>query len=148
MIPADINLEPLVRELKINTSEGGNKIWDPIRKKWIMLYPEELVRQLVICYLTKYKSYSAGRIAVEKSFLINGLLKRYDIAVMDNLLKPYLLIECKAFNINIRQDVFDQIARYQSTLDSTYLMVTNGAQTFCFYADHEKKQYLFLSDIP
>lgn len=145
---ANINLEPLIRELKINTSDDGKKIWDPVRKKWFILYPEELVRQLVICYLTKCKNYSTGRIAVEKSITVNGLQKRFDIAVMDEMLRPYLLIECKAFNTNIRQSVFDQIARYQSTLDSTYLMVTNGAQSFCFYADHEKKQYQFLDDIP
>ncbi len=148
MKQANIQLEPLVKELKINTTADGNKIWDPVRKKWFLLYPEELVRQLVICYLTKFKNYNTGRIAVEKSFVINGLNKRYDIVVMDELLKPYLLIECKAFNINIKQAVFDQIARYQSTLDSTYLMITNGANTFCFYADHQKKQYQFLEDIP
>lgn len=144
----DINLHEFQSFLKIK-SEGENKyIWDPIRKKYLVPQPEELVRQLLILYLTQKLDYPISRIQVEKSLKVLGQYKRYDIIVYDQHIEPYLLIECKSHKEAIDQSVVDQVSRYNITLNAPYLLVTNGVQSYCCAVNRKSKQVRFLDAIP
>jgi len=99
-------------------------------------------------YLIKQKKYPKSLINVEKELLVNNLCKRYDIVVYNPDGSIYLIVECKAPSININQDTFDQIARYNMTLNATYLMVTNGLNHYYCTMDFENERYQFLKDIP
>ena len=129
--------------------EGQRKlIFDSIRKKYVVLTPEEWVRQHIVHYLITEKETPISLIAVEKQLTINTLIKRFDILVFNKKGLPQLIIECKAPSIKITQETFDQIARYNLKLNTNYLMVTNGLQHYFCKLDHENKQYKFLKDIP
>ena len=135
---------------QLKTKKENNKrfLYDPIRKKYLVLLPEELVRQLVVAFLIKKKTYNKNRIAIEKSLMVNGLPKRWDILVYDELTNPWMLIECKAPTVKISQDTFDQIARYNLSLNVPYLLVTNGLQSYCCEIDYQNQTYEFLDEIP
>jgi type I site-specific restriction endonuclease len=133
---------------RFKNSENKVAIFDEIRKKFILLTPEEWVRQHVVKFLLEEKKYPKSHINVEKIIKINGLTKRYDVVVFQPDGKIYLLVECKAPEIIIAQSTFDQIARYNMTLDAGYLMVTNGLNHYFCQIDHEQEQYIFLRDLP
>jgi hypothetical protein len=129
-------------------SDATTHIYDPIRRKYLVLQPEELVRQFVLQYLNLEKKYPFKQIRTEKSLIINELQKRCDILIYDKQIQPYLLVECKAAHIPIDQAVFEQIARYNLVLQVPYLLVTNGLQTYCCEMNYEKQSFRFLSAIP
>ncbi len=110
---------------------GKSEIFDPIRKKFLVLQPEELVRQLVLQYLHLDCGISLKQMRSEFGIIVNNLQKRCDIVVFDYQIQPRLIVECKAVNIPITQGVFDQIARYNLRLRVPFLMVTNGLTTYC-----------------
>jgi len=134
--------------IAIKTDHSKTLILDIIRKKYVILTPEEWVRQHFVHFLINEKKVPATLIAIEQSLRLNRLEKRSDIVVYDNKLIPLLVVECKAPEINISQKAFDQIARYNMTINARYLIVTNGLQHFACYMDHEKQAYTFLPDIP
>jgi len=115
---------------RVKNSQNKALIFDLIRKKFVVLTPEEWVRQHVINYLLNDKEYPQSHINVEKQIVLNGLKKRYDIVVFNADGTIHLLVECKAPKIKITQKTFDQIAQYNIDLDATYLMVTNGVSHF------------------
>ena len=119
-----------------------------IRKKFVVLQPEEWVRQHCVQYLINEKKYPISLINVEKELKINQLSKRYDIVVFNNDGSILIIIECKSPNIAITQATFDQIAKYNLTLNATYLMVTNGINHYYCQMDFENERYNFLKDIP
>jgi len=123
-------------------------VFDEIRKKFVILTPEEWVRQHVVHFLLQEKKYPKSLINVEKLLTINGLVKRYDIVVFNNDGSIFILVECKAPQVKISQTVFDQIARYNMTMQSRFLMVTNGHNHYFCQMDYEKGQYLFLEELP
>ena len=128
---------------------GGKKeIFDGIRKKFITLTSEEWVRQHVVAYLVTGKNVPSSLIGIEVSMKINSLQKRGDIVVYNKSGKPCMIIECKAPEIRITQDVFEQVARYNMTLNVSYLVVTNGLEHYACFIDHENSEYQFLKDIP
>src|SRR5690606_22260242 len=133
---------------RFKNSENKTSIFDVIRKKFVILQPEEWVRQHCIHYLINEKKYPFSLINIEKELIINGLKKRYDIVVFDTKGKIHLIVECKAPSITITQDTFDQIARYNLAVNATYLMVTNGLNHYYCQMDFEAERYLFLKDIP
>ena len=133
---------------RFKNSENKVLIFDEIRKKFVVLTPEEWVRQHVIQFLLVEKKYSKSYINVEKSIKINGLTKRYDVVVFQPNGKLFLLVECKAPEVSISQHTFDQIARYNMVLESEYLMVTNGLNHYFCQMDFEKEQYQFLKELP
>ncbi len=133
---------------RFKNSENKVAIFDEIRKKFIILTPEEWVRQHVVHYLILEKKYPKSLINVEKVLKINGLSKRYDGVVFNPDGSIFLLIECKAPEIKISQNTFDQIARYNLTLKANYLMVTNGQNHYFCQMDFEKQQYVFLNELP
>ena len=133
---------------KLKSSENKTLIFDIIRKKYVILTPEEWVRQHVVHFLLKEKSYPISLIAVEKQIKINKRVKRTDIVVYNKQGTPEILIECKAPNIKITQTTFNQIARYNLTANSNYLMVTNGLAHYICQIDKNNKTYIFLEDFP
>lgn len=133
---------------RIKSSENKTLIFDIVRKKYVVLTPEEWVRQHVLMYLIEEKNYPISLIAVEKQLKINSLVKRTDIVVFNRDGKPEIIIECKAPSITISQETFDQIARYNLTLQANYLMVTNGLAHYYCQTDLENETYVFLQKLP
>jgi len=133
---------------KIKSKENKQFIFDLIRKKYVVLTPEEWVRQHILHFLIFKKGYPKSLIAVEKQLTINTLIKRFDILVFNTKGLPHLIIECKAPKVKISQNAFDQIARYNLKLNAEYLMVSNGLQHYFCKLDTVNEQYLFLKDLP
>lgn len=123
-------------------------ILDQIRKKWVILTPEEWVRQHTIYYLVDQKKYPAGLIGVEKSIMVNKMNKRFDLVCYNQNTKPVLLVECKAPEVEITQTVLDQALRYNSQLQVSYLLLTNGITHVIAFIDYENKKLEYLNDIP
>lgn len=119
-------------KVKLKKIKDKVMVFDVIRKDWFVCTPEEWVRQHVINYLITTKKYPASLIAVEKSLMLNDLIKRYDIVVYSNDLKPYLLVECKAMYIELNAAVAEQAMRYNLVLNAPYFMITNGVEEFVF----------------
>lgn len=133
---------------RLKNRENKRFIFDEIRKKFVVLQPEEWVRQHCLRFLTENKKFPKSLINVEKELNINGLTKRYDIVIYNSDGSIHLIVECKSPKININQDTFDQIAQYNLTLNATYLMVTNGINHYYCAMDFEAERYEFLKDIP
>jgi len=134
--------------LKIKQSEGKSSVFDIIRKKYVALTREEWVRQNFIHFLIEEKHYPQSLISVEYSMKLLKMHKRSDIVLFDNQGSPRLIVECKAPEIKISQDTFDQAARYNMSLKVDYLIVTNGLDHYCCKINYEKESYEFLTDIP
>jgi hypothetical protein len=135
-------------EFRLKSSENKHLIFDRNRKKYVVLTPEEWVRQHVLHYLTEVKKYPASLISLEKILKINGLTRRYDLIARSPSGKVLLMVECKAPEIKINQEVFDQIARYNLSLNADLLMVTNGLEHFYCKMDYSNSRYEFLPDLP
>lgn len=133
---------------RFKNSENKVSIFDEIRKKFILLTPEEWVRQHVVQFLLQDKKYPKSYINVEKLIKINDLSKRYDVVVFQPNGEIFLLIECKAPEVPISQQTFDQIARYNLVLKAKYLMVTNGLNHYFCQMDFENEKYVFLKELP
>jgi len=130
-------------------SEGERKyIFDGIRRKYILLTPEEWVRQNFIRYLSEEKQYPLSLFGVEMHFRINKLSKRGDIILFNRKGEAKVIVECKAPAVRINQKAFDQIARYNMKFRVDYLIVTNGMQHYCCRMDYEKGTYTYLEEIP
>lgn len=140
------NLPP--HQLKLRYENSRKEIFDIIRKRWLVLTPEEEVRQRFLHYMIDHKFYSPGLLAVEYSLKVNNLKRRADIIAFNSFGHPVLMVECKAPSVKINQKVFDQIARYNLSMRVDYLVVTNGLEHFCCQMDFEKQRYYFLEDIP
>nr|WP_320118395.1 type I restriction enzyme HsdR N-terminal domain-containing protein [uncultured Marinifilum sp.] len=123
-------------------------IFDSIRKKYVVLTPEEWVRQNFIRYLVEEKGYPVSLIAVEKKVDINLLPQRSDIVLYNKNANPVIIVECKSTKIKITQEVFNQVARYNMKLKVPFLVVTNGLRHFCCYMNYEKHNFKFVEDIP
>ena len=134
--------------LKTKSVEGTIQVFDVIRKKYFVLTPEEWVRQHFIHYLNNEKNYPMGLMGVEKMVKYNALKTRADIVLYTREGKAKMIVECKAPNIKITQDTFNQIAKYNFKLKVEYLVVTNGIQHFCCRMDYENNKITFLDDIP
>ena len=133
---------------RFKNNENKVSIFDEIRKKFIILTPEEWVRQHVVQFLMQEKKYPKSLINVEKVLKVNGLRKRYDVVVFNSDGSIFILIECKAPEVKIAQTTFDQIARYNMTMKSEFLMVTNGLNHYFCQMDFENEKYQFLPELP
>jgi hypothetical protein len=133
---------------RFKNSENKVSIFDDIRKKFIILTPEEWVRQNIVQFLLQEKKYPKSYINVEKLIKVNDLNKRYDIVVFKPNGELFLLIECKSPDVKITQETFDQIARYNLKLNAQFLMVTNGLNHYFCQMDFEKETYIFLEELP
>jgi hypothetical protein len=135
-------------QFKIKEENKRTQIFDTVRKKYVALTPEEWVRQHIIVFLITEKKYPASLIAVEVSLNRGTKKQRGDIVIYTNDGKPRMIIECKAPEVNITQDVFFQIARYNAPLKMNYLVVSNGISHFCCKMDYENGEHIFIKDIP
>jgi hypothetical protein len=133
---------------RFKNSENKVSIFDEIRKKFMVLTPEEWVRQHTVQFLLQEKNYPKSYINVEKLVKVNDINKRYDAVVFEPDGTIFLLVECKAPEVKISQDTFDQIARYNLKLKAKFLMVTNGLNHYFCQMDFEKEQYIFLKELP
>lgn len=133
---------------RFKNSENKTYIFDVIRKKFLLLTPEEWVRQHVVNFLIEEMNYPKSLINVEKLVKLNGINKRYDAVVFRNDGSIFLLVECKAPEVNITQQTFDQIAQYNLVLKAENLMVTNGLNHYFCQMDFENEQYIFLKELP
>jgi len=133
---------------RIKEKDEKKIIFDSCRRRWVSLTPEEWVRQNFIRYLTEEKHYPPALVAVERSLRMNQQNFRTDIVIFNKSGEPFVVIECKAPEVNISQQVFDQIVRYNMELQVKYLIVTNGMNHYCCIIDKEKCTYAYLPQIP
>lgn len=134
--------------VQLITEDKKTKILDVFRKKYLVLTPEEWVRQHFLHFLTNNLSYPIGLIAIECGLTLNNLQKRADILVYSKEGEPLLLVECKAPKVKITQNAFDQVSRYNLAFKVPYLIVTNGMQHYCCKINLKEKDYQFLKEIP
>jgi len=137
-----------IYNFRFKNSENKVSIFDEIRKKFIILTPEEWVRQHVVHYLMNEKKYPKSLINVEKVLTVNGLRKRYDVVVFNSDGSIHILVECKAPEVRISQATFDQIARYNMTMKARFLKVTNGLSHYYCQMDFKNEKYEFLTGLP
>ncbi|MDP9046692.1 MAG: type I restriction enzyme HsdR N-terminal domain-containing protein [Bacteroidota bacterium] len=133
---------------KITEQDGQLTLFDVIRKKNIVITPEEWVRQHFVQYLIRQKHYPKTLIKLEGGHKLNGMPKRSDIVVYNSSGEKILLVECKAPSVPIDQKAFDQVARYNMVHKVTLLAVSNGLQHYFCKIDLEKKIYSFIPDLP
>ena len=141
-----LNLPPY--QFKLKKADDRVQIFDAIRKKYVVLTPEEWVRQNFLQYLIQEKNYPSSLIVLEASLKYNQLQKRADVLVYDKSGIPLLMVECKAPSVKITQDTFDQVARYNMIFKVKYLIVTNGLNHFCCLMDYSDNSYRYLEMIP
>ena len=134
-------------EFKIKNIDNKRYIFDIVRKKFFILNPEEWVRQHVVSLLLE-KGISKNHIGIEKKVIVNKMNKRFDIVVYNRDGSVKLLVECKAPGVKINQAVFDQTLIYNKSLNSQFMMITNGLIHFFFKIDNKTKKYNFIREFP
>ena len=133
---------------RLKEDRGKKYIFDEIRRRFVLLTPEEWVRQHVVNYLVTCKKFPRPLISVEKGFSQNRNRQRYDLLIYNNLGNPLMIVECKAPGMEINQHVFDQAGRYNNRHKASYMLITNGMKHYCCVINLVNKQYSFLQDIP
>jgi hypothetical protein len=141
-----LNLPPY--PFKISDSNGQLTLFDEIRKKHLVITPEEWVRQHFVQYLINQKKYPKTLIKLEGGVKLNGMARRTDIVVFNPAGEKILMVECKAPSVTINQKVFDQVARYNITHKIGLLAVTNGLQHYYCTVDFNNHNYKFIEDLP
>ena len=141
-----LNLPPY--SFRVKETPGKKLIFDGFRRRWVALTPEEWVRQNFARYLTEEKHFPPSLVAVERTLRINQRDFRTDIVLFSKTGNPLVVVECKAPEVKISQQVFDQIARYNLDLRVSYLIVTNGLTHYCCRFDQSQLTYTFLPEIP
>lgn len=135
-------------KFKIVRRENKMLIFDELRKKFLVLSPEEWVRQNFVRYLMDMLKYPRALIKSEGGLNYHSLKKRTDIVIFDRLGHPFMVIECKAPGVNISQKTFDQVAQYNSVLRARYVALTNGLNHYCCGINHETRKVEFMTDFP
>jgi len=135
-------------DFKIRVRESVEQIFDPFRKKFVRLTPEEWVRMNFAMFLSRERGFPAGRLAIERSLRYNRLSKRCDILAHDDFGNPLLLVECKAPGVTINQKTFDQIMVYNLTFRVNFLLITNGLKHYACKVDFLERKVNYLNDIP
>ncbi len=137
-----------MKSLKTKTEDGITYVYDIIRKKYLVLTPEEKVRQTFLHFLISGLGFSPNLIRTERGTQYHALNKRTDILVFDKTGQPYMLVECKAAGVKISAGVIEQASRYNRALRAPYLCVTNGKNTFCFHIDFESGTTTQMANLP
>lgn len=120
---------------KTEEREGRTYVFDPLRRRFVALTPEEEVRQKVLYLLVEQLQVPAGLVAVEYSLKVNGMDKRADVVIFGKEGQPLMIVECKAPTVTLTEAVLDQAVRYHSALKPNYLLLTNGTSMYCFKAE-------------
>ena len=135
-------------DLRLSRKEDIVYVWDEFRKRKIQLTPEEWVRQHVLHYLKKERSYPENLIVSEYGIKVNKMIRRCDGVVFDRNGKPIMIIECKAPELKLNENVFHQIAQYNFELNVNWLVLTNGIDTITAYINSSSKSIDFVAEIP
>lgn len=135
-------------EYKIKNEDGKTFLFDIIRKKFVVLTPEEWVRQHFVHYLINYYKYPKSLIKIETGHRFNTLQKRSDIIIYDRQGKSLMVVECKSVLEKINSKTFYQVATYNMTIKAKYLAVTNGLKHYCYIVNYDDNKYTFLNEIP
>ena len=131
---------------RIKKEGGKGFIFDTLRKKWLILTPEEWVRQNFVQYLLQVKNYPATLIALEKEIKLGELKKRFDILVYNNNHLPWMMIECKATEVKLDEKVLEQVLRYNISVPVEYMVITNGEMTYAWQRNGNKLE--LISELP
>ena len=145
---ANLKLNIPLSPLRIKIEDGIRKVFDPLRKKYVALTPEEYIRQQFTAWMQNEFNYPASLMANEIGIKLNGTQKRCDTVVFRPDGSPLLIVEFKAPDVRITQDTFDQIVRYNMILKAKYLIVSNGMNHYCCVIDYNTETYNFLPAIP
>ncbi len=148
---ASLSMAPLnlpVASLSIRQRGDKTLVFDRFRKRFVILTPEEWVRQHFLWWLCEEKGYPEGRISVEASLRYNNMARRADAIIFGGSGDPLMIIECKSATVRITQDVFDQVARYNAPFGVSYLVVTNGLVHYCCWRNGREEQWYFLKEVP
>lgn len=135
-------------DIRLQRDDEGVKIFDRLRKKFIILTPEEWVRQHFVNYLINHKGFPESLMTNEIGITLNGTRRRCDTVVFDKHGSPMVIVEYKASSIVISQSTFDQIVRYNMVLHARYLIVSNGMNHYCCRIDYDNMSYDFLKEVP
>ena len=135
-------------EIRFRTTDNGEEIFDCLRRKFVVLTPEEKVRQAFVRFLVNQCNFPPSLMANEVGIRQNGRERRCDTIVYGRDGKPVMIVEYKAPDVEITQQVFDQISRYNIVLKVEYLVVSNGLRHYCCRVDYEQGTYQFLPHIP
>jgi hypothetical protein len=141
-----IKIEYPPYDFKIKKEKNTELIFDAARKRWLVLTPEEWVRQNFLQYIIQVKSYPVSLIAIEKEIYLGELKKRCDIVVYNRQTLPWMIIECKEMNEQLNAKVLDQVLRYHIALPAKYLVVTNG--NYCFGFEKSEGQFYEINELP
>ena len=141
-----IKIEFPKEQTKTRQRAGANEIFDAIRKKWLVLTPEEWVRQNILQFLLLKKNYPASLIAIEREIRLGELKKRCDIVIYNRNSEPWMIIECKEMNVSLSQKTIEQILRYHITLHAKFLVISNGS--YCFGFEKKEGQFMQINDFP
>ncbi len=134
--------------IEIREEAGKKQVKCLIRKKWLVLTPEEEVRQNCLLYLLNELKYPKSMIASEHGIHLNGMSKRCDIVVFSKSGAPKMIIECKAASVPITQKTLEQIGRYNLVLQVPFLYVTNGIQHFAYEVNLSEQRFKSLNVLP
>ena len=132
-----MNISPYLSQLRIK----NNLIFDPVRKKWLVIQPEELVRQALLLYLIEIKNFSIHRLAVEKAINLHQQIRRFDAVYYDRHGHPLVLVECKSPSTALNVQVLEQAVWYNYEIKAPYLLLSNGKESRWYKVDTEKKTY-------
>ena len=135
-------------DIKLKKEGSNTLVFDQIRKKYVVLTPEEWVRQHFVDYLINHLKYPRALINVEQGLRYNNLLKRSDILVYSREGEPVVLIECKAASSSLNQKVVEQVVTYNRTIGARYLIVTNGLDSACLVINKKRASIDYLPQIP
>ena len=131
---------------RLRDNNSIKEIFDIVRKKWLVLTPEEWVRQNIICFLLMQKQVPSSLISIEKEIKLGRLKKRYDIIVYDRQTLPWMIIECKEMNVALSEKTMEQILRYHISIPAKYLVITNGS--YCFGFEKSKGILIEMNEFP
>lgn len=126
-----IDLDLISADLKLKQENGKTYVFDPVRKKWVVLTPEEHVRQCMLYYLANTLQYPVSLMAVEKKIMLQAIPRRFDIVIYNSDHMPWMLIECKEPGVPLSEKTLHQLLQYQRIVQCNYWVLTNGHQTFC-----------------
>lgn len=147
----DIDLLSVQSQLKFKKEGNKTQIFDPLRKKWLLLQPEEFVRQCLILWLHTQADFPLRYMTVEKGIAVNGQTRRFDLLIYDKKFQPWMLVECKAPRTKLSNKTFEQVGHYnwfEANLRVPYLLITNGPDTLCCQINYESGTWEFLEELP
>jgi len=133
---------------RLKEQNGKKYIFDEVRRRFVLLTPEEWVRQNMVRFLVDDRQYPQALISVEKAFSQFRRRNRYDLLIHDRSGEPLMIVECKAPGVEITQQVFDQATRYNISQKARYMLITNGIKHYCCQMNPGSQQYSFLQEIP